>query len=744
MKQLFFCILITLLFYAASSQSIRNANYQQEYQLRIAKATDAIKIDGELNEASWQNAHSIQNFWQIFPVDTGKAQRQTEVRMTYDANFLYVGVVNFDTSFYVIQSLKRDSDPEKSDGFGIVLDPVNGRTNGFLFTVNPYNVQAEDLLSAGAGDEEISFSWDNKWFSQTKRYPDHWAIEMAIPFKTLRYEAGKTIWGINFVRSDLKNNEYSTWTKIPVNLPFFDFGYTGALIWDAAPPAPGTNVSIIPYTTGGLHGDRENNEKSSGEFNAGFDAKIALSSQMNLDLTVNPDFSQVEVDQQVTNLTRFDIFFPEKRTFFLENADLFSSYGIPPIRPFYSRTIGLDKDGNRTPIYAGARLSGNLDKKTRIGILNMQTGKKGDFDAQNYTAVVVNRRILKRSLIKAYLLDHEAFMTDQKKKDRPLDRFGRNAGLEFTYNNSKGNWKAWGGFHQSWKYGIHNDDHYLNGGIGYSGRKFESFIDLDDVGTNFYTDMGFVQRMENYDAIRDTSIRLGFKQIFNSSKYSIFPKRGKINAHEISLETLRAWNFDGKFNERNSDLEYKINFKNSSTLEAGWSNQDINLVFPIGFTDNNNNDPLPIGEYKFSHCDLEYKSDTRKKFIFSAGFLAGDFYNGTIEQIKAGITFRAQPWGNFSVDFERDDIEFPAPYGRAALLLIAPRIEINFSNSLFWTTFIQYNTQENNININSRLQWRYKPMSDLFIVYTDNYFSDPLLKNRNRALVFKMNYWLNL
>jgi predicted porin len=141
---------------------------------------------------------------------------------------------------------------------------------------------------------------------------------------------------------------------------------------------------------------------------------------------------------------------------------------------------------------------------------------------------------------------------------------------------------------------------------------------------------------------------------------------------------------------------------------------------------------------------MEYESDGRKKFIIEAGFKTGGFYNGTLQQYQLELRYRVQPWGNFGINFEQNELSFPDPYGKESIFLIAPRVEINFSNNMFWTTFIQYNTQRNNININSRFQWRYKPMSDLFLVYTDNYFSEPFLKNRNRALVFKLNYWLNL
>jgi len=740
MRSVFTTIFIFLIINYSFAQQIENENYQKDYQLKIAKASDVIKLDGELNEASWQNAKSISNFWQKAPVNTGHAKRQTEVRTTYDANFLYIGIVCYDTSYYVIQTLKRDVEPGTSDGIGVVIDPVNGRTNGFLFVVNPYNVQAEDLLSAG-GMGDISFSWDNKWFSQTTRHKDRWIVEMAIPFKTLRYEADKTVWGINFIRADLKNNEYSTWTRIPVNLQFYDFGYTGAMIWDEQPPPPGRNVSVIPYATGSLSSNREDGQKTDGELNQGFDAKIALSSKLNLDLTVNPDFSQVEVDQQVTNLTRFNIFFPERRTFFIENADLFTTYGFPGSNPFYSRTIGLDKDGNRIPIYAGIRLTGNLDEKTRIGIMSIQTGKKGDFAAQNYSAFSISRRVLKRSTIKGYYMGREAFMSDQKKKENPLDRYGRNAGIEMTYTSNKGDLQSWYGFHQSFKYGINKDAHFTYGGGGYFGRKVSGFINYSQMGTNYYADMGFVNRIENYDAELDTTIRLGYKSLFTQIGYTMFPKKGMLNTHEISFNNSMIWNPTGTFNERTTEVIYEFKFKNTSELQFGANNQDVHLLFPTSFTDY---DPLPKGNYRYGNFSAKYKSDNRSKFNIGAGIREGSFYNGNIQQYTLTLNYRTQPWGNFGVAFEQNRLKFPHPYGKADLFLVAPRIEINFSNNLFWTTFIQYNTQRNNLNINSRIQWRYKPMSDVFLVYTDNYFSDPFMKNRNRAIVFKMNYWLNL
>ncbi|HRH61127.1 MAG TPA: DUF5916 domain-containing protein, partial [Chitinophagaceae bacterium] len=537
-------------------------------------------------------------------------------------------------------------------------------------------------------------------------------------------------------------NEYHTWTRVPVNFRAVNLGYTGALVWDAPPPKTGSNIALIPYITGSVSADKENNDgKLKGSFNGGIDGKFALSSKLNLDLTVNPDFSQVDVDVQQTNLTRFDLFFPERRFFFLENDDVFSSTGTPPARPFYSRRIGLDEDGNTIPILFGARLTGNITDKLRLGVMSMQTGEKNGNPSQNYSALTLSQRVLKRSTVRAYYLDHESFASADEIKENPLSKFGRNAGAEFSYSDEAGTVNAWAGYHKSFKPGIKNDDVFLNAGGGYFGKNLNAFIDYVGMGTNYYADMGFLRRIENYDAEKDSIIRYGYHSIFNEIGYSFYPKKGNINTHGFAFENFLALNPDGSFNERYNTIGYEINFKNTSSVSAGFTNNEVDLLFPTSFTDD---EPLPKGRYHFNQVNAEYKSDTRKMFSYNAGISGGKFYNGDFSEISAGITFRSQPWLTVEMNAQYNKLSFPAPYGSANLFLLAPRIEINFSTSIFWTTFIQYNTQANNFNINSRLQWRYKPMSDLFIVYTDNYFTDPLFKNKSRSLVFKINYWLNM
>lgn len=735
-----FVLFLFTAFISTLTAQVRNGEtFQKDYQIKIAKTTSPIKIDGLFDEEVWSRAQKVSSFWEKYPDDKKKAKHATEVQTAYDDKYLYVAYTAFDSGKVFIQSLKRDVGHDGNDCVALVIDPVNTRNNGFFFVVNAYNAQSEDQLVTGG--DGVSFSWDQTWFSETKRYGDRWTAEIAIPFKSIRYPADKKLWGINFVRVDTKTNEYSTWTNVPVNFASHDVGYTGALVWEDAPPKPGANTVFVPFVTTEVTENRLNGDPVTAKPNAGFDAKIGLTSSLNLDLTVNPDFSQIEVDRQVTNLTRFNIFFPERRTFFLENADLFSGYGIDPIRPFYSRRIGLDKNGNKIPILFGARVTGNIAKKTRIGFMNMQTGRQGDYAPENYTAFSLDQRVFNRSVIKGYFLNRANFMTDAEKKANPLDAFSRNAGIEYNYSDLEGKWGAWATYHQSFKPGIKKDNAYYSLGVSYNSRNFNFVQDLTNLGTNYYADMGFIERIENYDAARDTVVRVGFKHSYTSGEYKIIPTKGKLIGIRFELENYIVFNQDNSFNERNTSFSNSIEFRNTSRFSYGINNSEVDLLFPISFTDAT---PLPVNKYKYQNIEVNYRSDFRRPFSFRVSGGTGGFYNGTNRSLSAGITFRKLPNTNLDLNFQYNKLEFPGTYGSTELFLISQRTEINFSTKVFWTTFFQYNTQRNNMNINSRLQYRFKPMSDLFLVYTDNYFTSPLFKSRNRALVFKLNYWLNL
>jgi len=720
----------------------QNGVNKEKYKLNAKKATESIQIDGLLDEATWQNAEITSQFLNKWPTDQGLPPLQTEVKVSYDDNFLYVGVTCFeDSPNYVVQTLKRDKSIWDSDGFMLILDPVNQQSNGFIFYTNAIGVKTEGLLTAES-DNAIKRDWDNKWHVKTNnKINGDWTAEFAIPFKTLRYDPDLKEWGINFLRCDVGNNMYSTWAFVPLQFNGVDLGYTGTLQFDQTPSNTKSNVSLIPYITGGTTLDNEEENPSTNfSGNVGLDAKVGVTNSLNLDLTVNPDFSQVEVDVQQTNLTRFNLFFPERRTFFLENSDVFNRFGLPPVRPFFSRRIGLDEDGNSVPIYFGARLSGNVNESTRIGLMSMQTGSTDILAPQNYSVAAFNKRVLGRSSFNGMIINRQGF--SEGKIDN--NDYGRNVSGEFRYNKPNGNLSAWLGLHGSFSPDKFDDNAMVSTGFEYKNRRFSFLQSFLDLGENFLTDVGFNRRLDNFDAGRDTTVRIGYTHSFNNIEYKIFPKGEdrKINWHNLSLEAFNVFSRGTGFSLSNTEFSWNINFMNTSRFRIKGEFTREELPFQTNLL-GSEFEFLPAGWYNYGTTEVSYRSNSRKLFSYRVGAEFGQFYNGTITKFEGSLNYRRQPWGNFSIDFERNLVKLPDDFGTADLLLIGPRIEINFSKSIFWTTFLQYNTQGDNFNLNSRFQWRYAPMSDLFLVFTDNYAVD-VFGLKNRALVLKFNYWLTL
>jgi len=276
--------------------------------LNISSISETINIDGVLDESIWSALEKHGDFYQKSPLDGILAEKKTEIQITYDQSNIYVAATLYDDENYVINSLKRDQFGEE-DNFAIMLDPQNQNANGYAFGVNARGAVTEALIDPNDADD----GWDNKWNVAVKNYADRWTVEMAIPFKTLRFKKDNKVWGVNFYRSEPGANEEHVWSPVPRQFSSLDLGYFGDMVWDTAPAPQGKNIALIPYATASVNNDPSADPSSTSDINVGLDAKVGLSTGLNLDLTVNPDFSQVDVDRQVTNLTRFNIFFPERR-----------------------------------------------------------------------------------------------------------------------------------------------------------------------------------------------------------------------------------------------------------------------------------------------------------------------------------------------------------------------------------------------------------------------------------------------
>jgi len=722
-------LIILFLYSSIPPNSVAQNSNDANFIYTLKSTNSEILIDGQDKEIDWGTASVSADFILNAPVDNALPKRQTSVRMMYDKSNLYLFAICYDDSNYVIQSLKRDNFGS-SDEFAIFLDPVGNKASGYGFGVNAMGAQSEAILSADNTDG----SWDNRWYSEVTRNTNNWMVEMKIPLKSIRFKEGNAVWRINFTRIDPGNNETSVWAPVPRQFEFQDIGYYGTLLWPEAPTKPGGNVSLIPYIS------LRNDKTSAGNeltLQAGGDAKVALSASMNLDLTTFSDFSQVEVDAQVTNLTRFNIFFPERRQFFIENNDIFNNFGQGADQVFYSRRIGLDQTGQPTPILYGARLTGNLSENLRVGAFNIQTQEKNGSIGNNFTAVAFQNRLFTRSRVRGIFLNRQAW--DEGKFSK--DDFGRNLGGDFLYTSKDGKIETSLGYLHSVKGAEYDHENgQLYGGMAYNGQNFRGYIEAQHVGKNYYSDIGFNARIENYDSENDRIVRIGYTSVGSMLEYYHYPKNSdNVNFHWSGLENFVWVNDDGSgLNEWYTRLRHFIFFKNTSALRFRLNNNFVRLIFPFQITA----PELPKGDYNMTEFNIQYNSDNRKSWVYDVFGVYGQFYNGWKHTYRAGITYRAQPWGNFRLGAEHNDIRFPAPYERRKITLGTARVEINFSTQLFWTTFFQYNTQSDNFNINSRLQYRFAPMSDVFLVYTDNYGIEELWTNKSRFVVLKFNYWL--
>lgn len=708
------------------------------YTIHSAKTTEHITIDGLMEEAVWKTLSPAKDFWMVFPYDSSAAKTKTEVYTCYDENNLYFAAVCYDEfpdKPYVVTSLKRDYSGV-TDFLGIYIDPFCDGTNGFEFGINPLGVQREGLISYGSS---WSFDWDNKWYSEVKRYKDKWVVEVAIPFKVLRFKQGTGTWKINFGRVDLKRNEKSSWVPVPRIFALRSLAFTGSLVFSEPLDVSGNKLAMIPYVTGSVARDMIENTPTAWKGNAGLDAKVAVTSSLNLDLTVNPDFSQVEVDEQVTNLSRFELFFPEKRQFFIENSDLFARFGFTQIRPFFSRRIGVGRDPytgqfRQNTIYGGARLSGRINKNWRVGAMSMQTARDNSINlpGANYSVAALQRQVFSRSNIAAIFVNQQ-LMDDSTGAFRfDPNNYNRIVGLDYNLASKDNKWEGKFFYHQSLQPNQPKDAYAHASYLAYNTRTLNFMWNHEFVGENYRAQVGFVPR-RNYWRIEP------------GIGYNIYPKRNKhVNYYEFYLyaSLYKDRNFSRTLDLFNR-LTFNTFFQNTSNISVVMDRSYLYLFAPFDPT-NTGGPQLPQNtSYTYYNGGIEYNSDTRRKFTYKVGFTYGQYFNGMLASVGGSMGYRFQPYGTVSISADYNHIALPKPYATTDILLLGPKFDLSFSKSMFLTAFFQYNNQIQNFNSNIRFQWRFRPVSDLFIVYGDNYFPGDF-RVKNRALVVKLTYWINV
>ena len=697
---------------------------------------EEIKLDGALDEPVWETADRTNFFWQYFPTDSAQAQFPTETRILYNATTLYIAfrAESVDDD-YVVATLQRDFGGSTNDNVSLLFDTFNDGTNAYFFGITPYGVRREGLVSDGGST--FNNTWDVKWQAEAQRYDNHYTVEIAIPFTSLKFEEGATRWRFRPYRWNIQSNEQSTWVQVPQNQLLSNLAFMGELVFEKPLGKSRTPFAVIPYVNALSQKDFTSGE-SDNNFNFGGDAKIAIGNGMNLDLTVNPDFSNVEVDDIFTNLTRFELRLPEKRQFFVDNNDLFDNFGntFNEARPFFSRRIGLARDtfGNliQNQILAGARLSGKLNEDWRLGFLNIQTAEDAMNEIPSYNNMMVafQRKIAARSNIGAFLVNRETFEDyDYLDADR---KFNRVIGADYNLASEDGVWSGKFYAHKSFQPNDRKGNFSGQATATYNSRLWTFTQDWVYIDQDFRADLGFVPRTD--------ILKLG-----NAATRKFYPGQGALSNHNIRLLSILYWKPSQDYLKTDHlyQVAWTANFKNQMVFGAEYANNHIFLNFPFD-PSRSGGEPLPaqVG-YTFNQFNTSLVSNNTKLLTYRLETTLGQFFNGQQYSFAGTIAYRLQPRAQFSLALNYDGIRLPAPYNDANLWLLTFRLNITFNKALFWSTIIQYSNQRDNLGINSRLQWRFAPLSDLYLVYNDNYRTS-LFEPRFRSINLKVTYWLNL
>jgi hypothetical protein len=585
-------------------------------------------------------------------------------------------------------------------------------------------------------DEHSDYNWDNKWYSAVERGDSVWTLEIAIPFKTLRYKSGLQTWGINFIRQNRSANTTSSWYPIPVNFSITNLAYAGDLIWDVPPEGGKLNYSLIPSATFTTNKDHTTEEaKWQTDFTPSLDFKVNFGASLNLDGTINPDFSQIEVDQRQLNIGRFEISLPERRQFFLENSDLFANFGNGAVRPFFSRRIGLIRGENNVfepvPILGGLRLSGKLSESSRIGAMTVQSDDATVRDlvndtirqvrGRNYSVGTFQQQILERSTISAL------FINTQEVKDvfdfEP-DTYNRLYGSQFDWVSKDSKWNS-----SAFVFLSERPDKSsvtYGGELNYGSTHFGAGAQFYHIDDDFNPDTGFVPRT-------------GINQINFGPFYTFRPEKEKINFIDVFFDNSHTFSKDFRLLDTNIFTGTFMSFSNTSNFLLA-ANPRYTVLLNDFDPSLSGATPLPSGSVHFyTSGRIRYRTDQRKFLSGSVELDYGQYFNGTKLTSTNTLNVRWQPYLQFGLDLIYNKINLPDPFGDNDIFLIRPEARVSFSENIFLTYISQYSSLQETIGSNIRLQWRFKPASDIFLVYTDNYSDE--FNALQRGFSVKVIYW---
>jgi hypothetical protein len=700
--------------------------------IQATRIDEAPRIDGTLDEAVWQLAPAIDQFTQQEPAEGQPASDRTEVRILYDSAHLYVGVRAFASEPIVATEMRRDADRLfDEDNFQIILDTFHDSRNGYMFLTTPLGAKLEQqIFDEGEGGgrgttANVNRNWDGVWDAAAQITPDGWTAEIMIPVSTVRFVPGQAVWGVNFMRHVRRRNELVYWAPIPKAYTLTRVSLAGELT-GLHGLSRGLDLKLKPFVLAGVHRNASAPFTTTTRWprDIGLDARYGVTAGLNLDITVNTDFAQVEVDEQQVNLTRFGLFFPEKRDFFLENSNLFtmgtgSAFTSTPVQTdlFFSRRIGLSDDGQPIPIVGGARLTGKVGANS-VAVLDIQTDRAFDRPGDNFFIGRYSRDVLRRSRIGALFINKESMGGSA--------HFNRTVGIDGNFAIGR-SLQVNSFLARTATPGLSGKDMAFYGRIAYRDPSWNLWLNYLDVQDNFNAEAGFVQRR----GIRTT------KAYFSPTPR---PKSGRIRL----LEPMYVLTYT-------TDQANRMVGRLHHYMVGTWLRDDsfINVVFQ------QNLDVLdvpfrirpgvvvPTGTYRMNEWTLTYNTSPGRRVYSRLGFSPHEFYDGTRRQSTAALGARATSRLSAELQYNRNDVDMP--WGSFLINLTTLRVDYTFSPKMTIRSLTQYNSATHEISNNIRYNFIHRPGSDLYVVYNElrhTGLATDLFAQKDRQLVVKLNFLL--
>ena len=713
--------------------------------MQAVRIDRALTVDGRLDEPEWQLATPAADFAQKEPRDDQPASERTEVRILYNQTFLYVGVTCFDSEpdRILINQLVEDHSMSQEDSISVLIDSFNDGLSDVQFETNAAGSRADTQHSANGAISNRD--WDTIWDVKTSRGPDGWVAEFAIPFKSLRFNAAiDQVWGINFRRRIRRKNEEAVWNPIPRGQNFWTPSLAGRLE-GLRGLRPGRSLYIKPFALGGVSAPRGSSAELSRD--AGVDLKYGITNGLTLDATYRTDFAQTEVDEQQVNLTRFSLFFPEKREFFLENAGIFSfagqgstagggagfgsggggtrvvrliPFGTNDFILFFSRRIGLSPTGRPVPVRGGARLTGRLAGRVDLGVLNVASDAAPGVPAATYSVVKVRQALFHNSDMGVMFIDREA----------SGGRFNRVVGVEQNFrflSNALSMNSFWA---RSFTPDVTGHDQAWGVSTTWRDRTKNVTGFFREVGSGFNNEVGFVRRR----GIRQG--RLTLEAFLRPGGPGFLADRVREVSPQLELDYVMSGTNRLLTRTLTPAVAVLLHSGAKLTVSRIESFDRVERPFVLG-----PDVAVPAGDYRFGDTQVEYLGDESRPVAARAALTVGDFYGGSRRGGGAGLVLRPNHHLSLWADYTRNVVELPSRRFTTHLGLLSTNVA--FTPDLNLTALVQYNSDSRRVLSNIRFRYIYRPWSDFYIVYneTRDVFGH---REKDRALTVKLTYAFSL